>query len=147
MSPCSPNPCLNDGSCTVDIYGEASCTCNGEWTGCDCSSKYKHSIKVWWILRWGNICTCNGEWTVCDCLIKYQFIFLPVSPNVRACLGPARFLRSSVYLSRNTNLCNLYLQSFSYNIIQSFSQWSYMWGSHLPVFCKKKEKNNSFFNA
>jgi hypothetical protein len=28
-----------DGSCTVDIYGEAVCTCNGEWTGCDCSSK------------------------------------------------------------------------------------------------------------
>ena len=23
VSPCSPNPCLNDGSCTVDIYGEA----------------------------------------------------------------------------------------------------------------------------
>ena len=40
VSPCSPNPCLNDGSCTVDIYGEAVCTCNGEWTGCDCSSKY-----------------------------------------------------------------------------------------------------------
>jgi hypothetical protein len=32
VSPCSPNPCLNDGSCTVDIYGEAVCTCNGEWT-------------------------------------------------------------------------------------------------------------------
>jgi hypothetical protein len=26
-------------ACTVDIYGEAVCTCNGEWTGCDCSSK------------------------------------------------------------------------------------------------------------
>jgi hypothetical protein len=38
VSPCSPNPCLSDGSCTVDIYGEAVCTCNGEWTGCDCSS-------------------------------------------------------------------------------------------------------------
>ena len=44
VSPCSPNPCLNDGSCTVDIYGEAVCTCNGEWTGCDCSSKFKHGM-------------------------------------------------------------------------------------------------------
>ena len=44
VSPCSPNPCLNDGSCTVDIYSEAVCTCNGEWTGCDCSSKYKHGM-------------------------------------------------------------------------------------------------------
>jgi hypothetical protein len=32
VSPCSPNPCLSDGSCTVDIYGEAVCTCNGKWT-------------------------------------------------------------------------------------------------------------------
>ena len=44
VSPCSPNPCLNDGSCTVDIYSEAVCTCNGEWTGCDCSSKFKHRM-------------------------------------------------------------------------------------------------------
>ena len=44
VSPCSPNPCLNDGSCTVDINGEAVCTCNGEWTGCDCSSKYERKI-------------------------------------------------------------------------------------------------------
>ena len=39
VSPCSPNPCLNDGSCTVDVDGKSVCTCNGEWTGCDCSSK------------------------------------------------------------------------------------------------------------
>jgi hypothetical protein len=40
VSPCSPNPCLNDGSCTVDVDAKSVCTCNGEWTGCDCSSKY-----------------------------------------------------------------------------------------------------------
>ena len=44
VSPCSPNPCLNDGSCTVDVDGKSVCTCNGEWTGCDCSSKYKHGM-------------------------------------------------------------------------------------------------------
>jgi hypothetical protein len=31
VSPCSANPCLNDGSCTVDVNGEAVCACNGEW--------------------------------------------------------------------------------------------------------------------
>ena len=41
MSPCSPNPCLNDGSCTVDVDAKSVCTCNGEWTGCDCSSKHR----------------------------------------------------------------------------------------------------------
>ena len=45
VSPCSPNPCLNDGSCTVDVDGKSVCTCNGEWTGCDCSSKYKHGFN------------------------------------------------------------------------------------------------------
>ena len=44
VSPCSPNPCLNDGACTVDIYGEAVCTCNGERIGCDCSNKYERKI-------------------------------------------------------------------------------------------------------
>ena len=44
VSPCSPNPCLNNGSYTVDIYGEAVCTCNGSWTGCNCSSKYERKI-------------------------------------------------------------------------------------------------------
>jgi hypothetical protein len=29
VSPCSASPCLNDGSCTVDVNGEAVCACNG----------------------------------------------------------------------------------------------------------------------
>jgi hypothetical protein len=37
VSPCSANPCLNDGSCTVDVNGKAVCACNGEWSGFYCS--------------------------------------------------------------------------------------------------------------
>jgi succinate dehydrogenase/fumarate reductase-like Fe-S protein len=37
VSPCSASPCLNDGSCTVDVNGEAVCACNGEWSGFYCS--------------------------------------------------------------------------------------------------------------
>ena len=40
MSPCSANPCLNDGSCTVDVNGEAVCACNGEWSGFYCSGLF-----------------------------------------------------------------------------------------------------------
>ena len=37
VSPCSPNPCMNDGSCSVDVNYEATCACNGEWSGFYCS--------------------------------------------------------------------------------------------------------------
>jgi hypothetical protein len=40
VSPCSPNPCQNDGSCSVDINYEATCACNGEWSGFYCSGKF-----------------------------------------------------------------------------------------------------------
>ena len=40
MSPCSASPCLNDGSCTVDVNGEAACACNGEWSGFYCSGLF-----------------------------------------------------------------------------------------------------------
>ena len=40
MSPCSANPCLNDGSCTVDVNGKAVCACNGEWSGFYCSGLF-----------------------------------------------------------------------------------------------------------
>ena len=39
VSPCSPNPCMNDGSCSVDVNYEATCSCNGEWSGFYCSGK------------------------------------------------------------------------------------------------------------
>jgi hypothetical protein len=34
---CSPNPCLNDGSCSISDSGEVICACNGDWTGLYCS--------------------------------------------------------------------------------------------------------------
>jgi hypothetical protein len=37
---CSASPCLNDGSCTVDVNGEAVCACNGEWSGFYCSGLF-----------------------------------------------------------------------------------------------------------
>jgi hypothetical protein len=40
VSPCSANPCLNGGSCTVDVNGEAVCACNGEWSGFYCSGLF-----------------------------------------------------------------------------------------------------------
>jgi hypothetical protein len=40
VSPCSASPCLNDGSCTVDVNGEAVCACNGEWSGFYCSGLF-----------------------------------------------------------------------------------------------------------
>ena len=40
VSPCTPGPCLNNGTCTVTSDGEANCTCDGDWTGNICDCKY-----------------------------------------------------------------------------------------------------------
>jgi hypothetical protein len=40
VSPCTPGPCLNNGTCTVMSDGEANCTCDGDWTGNICDCKY-----------------------------------------------------------------------------------------------------------
>jgi hypothetical protein len=31
---------MNDGSCSVDVNFEATCACNGEWSGYYCSGKF-----------------------------------------------------------------------------------------------------------
>jgi len=49
VSPCSPNPCMHDGSCSVDVNYEATCACNREWSGFYCSSKFmfKHHLCLY----------------------------------------------------------------------------------------------------
>ena len=41
VSPCAATPCQNDGTCSVDANGEATCACKGEWSGFYCSGMYK----------------------------------------------------------------------------------------------------------
>ena len=36
VSPCVNNPCENNGTCSVDINGNATCTCDGNWNGTYC---------------------------------------------------------------------------------------------------------------
>ena len=40
VSPCDNNPCENNGTCSVDVNFEATCACNGEWSGYYCSGKF-----------------------------------------------------------------------------------------------------------
>jgi hypothetical protein len=35
------NLCENGGTCTVDASGTAVCTCNGGWTGANCTGTFK----------------------------------------------------------------------------------------------------------
>ena len=53
VSPCSPNPCMHDGSCSVDVNYEATCACNREWSGFYCSSKFmfNHQLLIGWFLK------------------------------------------------------------------------------------------------
>ena len=37
VSPCAATPCQNDGTCSVDANGKATCACKGEWSGFYCS--------------------------------------------------------------------------------------------------------------
>jgi hypothetical protein len=30
------NPCENNGTCSVDVNGNATCTCDGNWSGTYC---------------------------------------------------------------------------------------------------------------
>lgn len=36
-NPCDPNPCRNGGACSPTGAGTQSCSCQGNWTGADCS--------------------------------------------------------------------------------------------------------------
>jgi len=36
VSPCDNNPCENNGTCSVDVNGNATCTCDGNWNGTYC---------------------------------------------------------------------------------------------------------------
>ena len=36
VSPCDNNPCENNGTCSVDVNGNATCTCDGNWSGTYC---------------------------------------------------------------------------------------------------------------
>ena len=36
--PCSPNPCLNGGTCTPGAGGTFTCTCSGGFTGPNCQA-------------------------------------------------------------------------------------------------------------
>ena len=36
VSPCINNPCENNGTCSVDVNGNATCTCDGNWSGTYC---------------------------------------------------------------------------------------------------------------
>ena len=40
VSPCDFNLCENGGTCTVDSSGTAVCTCNGGWTGANCTGTW-----------------------------------------------------------------------------------------------------------
>jgi hypothetical protein len=66
VSPCSTNPCLNDGSCTVDVNGEAVCACNGEWSGFYCSGLFYIDWQVMYkqTRRKRNISLCSNN--LCD---------------------------------------------------------------------------------
>ena len=44
VSACAANPCLNDGSCSVDVNFEATCACSGEWSGYYCSGKFIYNF-------------------------------------------------------------------------------------------------------
>jgi hypothetical protein len=46
VSACSPSPCLNDGSCSLDVNFEAACSCNGEWSGYYCSGQFIYNLYV-----------------------------------------------------------------------------------------------------
>jgi hypothetical protein len=41
VSPCDNNPCENNGTCSVDVNGNATCTCDGNWNGTYCQGILK----------------------------------------------------------------------------------------------------------
>ena len=45
VSPCVNNPCENNGTCSVDVNGNASCTCDGNWNGTYCQGNC-HSNEI-----------------------------------------------------------------------------------------------------
>ena len=46
VSPCAATPCQNDGTCSVDANGEATCACKGEWSGFYCSGMNKFNFNL-----------------------------------------------------------------------------------------------------
>jgi hypothetical protein len=45
VSPCDNNPWENNGTCSVDVNGNATCTCDGNWSGTYCQSNlYKRHV-------------------------------------------------------------------------------------------------------
>jgi hypothetical protein len=54
VSPCDNNPCENNGTCSVDVNGNATCTCDGNWNGT----------------------YCQGNHILCYQLAMYELIFL-----------------------------------------------------------------------
>ena len=41
VSPCDNNPCENNGTCSVDVNGNATCICDGNWNGTYCQGILK----------------------------------------------------------------------------------------------------------
>ena len=41
---CSPNPCLNGGTCTADLTGSAICKCRPGWLPRYCQGNYLHKL-------------------------------------------------------------------------------------------------------
>jgi hypothetical protein len=37
VNPCEIGPCMNNGTCFVNVVGEADCTCKEVWSGYYCT--------------------------------------------------------------------------------------------------------------
>ena len=49
VSPCVNNPCENNGTCGVDVNGNATCTCDGNWNGTYCQGNAFSERANWHI--------------------------------------------------------------------------------------------------
>ena len=90
VSPCDNNPCENNGTCSVDINGNATCTCDGNWNGTYCQGnflfgKYNvyQSFVIWWhYFQWPSEIKIKSaaDFTVVNVFHSWVTTFLPPLP-------------------------------------------------------------------
>ena len=70
VSPCDNNPCENNGTCSVDVNGNATCTCDGNWNGTYCQGNHilYYQLAMYLLIFWKKMLhvyiVFNYEWAL-----------------------------------------------------------------------------------